>query len=170
MVSEDASLFPADVRKRLVIEGVRHLPNVLVHDCGPYMISSATFPSYFLKDSETVIESQARLDVQTFIRIADALHISSRYVGEEPTSQVTGIYNQIMAAMLPQAGISCNIIPRKAIDGKPISASTVRMAIKTGDNTMLRDLLPVTTWEWLQTPEAEHVIQRIQNEDNVIHY
>ena len=170
VVSEDASLFPADVRKRLVIEGVRHLPNVLVHDCGPYMISSATFPSYFLKDSETVIETQAQLDVQIFIRIANALHISSRYVGEEPTSQVTGIYNQIMAAMLPEAGISCNIIPRKEIDGKPISASTVRMAIKTGDNTMLRSLLPLSTWEWLQTPEAEPVIRRIQNEDNVIHY
>ena len=170
VVSEDASFFPADVRKRLVQEGVRHLPNVLVHDCGPYMISSATFPSYFLKDSETVIETQAQLDVQIFIRIANALHISSRYVGEEPTSQVTGIYNQIMAAMLPEAGISCNIIPRKAIDGKPISASTVRMAIKTGDNTMLRSLLPLSTWEWLQTPEAEPVIRRIQNEDNVIHY
>ena len=170
VVSEDASLFPADVRKRLVQEGVRHLPNVLVHDCGPYMISSATFPSYFLKDSETVIESQARLDVQIFIRIAEALNITARYVGEEPASQVTGIYNQIMAAMLPEAGIACNIIPRKAIDGKPISASTVRMAIKTGDNEMLRSLLPVTTWEWLQTPAAESVIRRIRNEDNVIHY
>ena len=75
VVSEDASLFPADVRKRLVQEGVRHLPNVIVHDCGPYMISSATFPSYFLKDSETVIESQARLDVQIFIRIAEVLNV-----------------------------------------------------------------------------------------------
>ncbi len=170
VVSEDASLFPADVRKRLVQEGVRHLPNVIVHDSGPYMISSATFPSYFLKDSETVIESQAQLDVQIFIRIAEVLNVTVRYVGEEPSSQVTGIYNQTMAAMLPEAGIACNIIPRKAIDGKPISASTVRMAIKTGDNEMLRSLLPVTTWEWLQTPAAEPVIRRIQNEDNVIHY
>ena len=83
---------------------------------------------------------------------------------------MTGIYNQTMAAMLPETGIACNIIPRKAIDGKPISASTVRMAIKTGDNETLRSLLPVTTWEWLQTPAAEPVIRRIQSEDNVIHY
>ena len=152
------------------MEGTAHLKNIIYHDPGPYIISSATFPSYFLKDSETVIETQAQLDVQIFIRIANALHISSRYVGEEPTSQVTGIYNQIMAAMLPEAGISCNIIPRKEIDGKPISASTVHMAIKTGDNTRLRSLLPLSTWEWLQTPEAEPVIRRIQNEDNVIHY
>jgi len=37
----------AEVR-RLVEEGVAHLPNVMVHQTGSYMISSATFPSYFL--------------------------------------------------------------------------------------------------------------------------
>ena len=170
VVSEDASLIPAAVRKGLVQQGVGHLPNVLVHDCGPYMISSATFPSYFLKDSETVIESQARLDVEIFIRIAQALHISARYVGEEPTSQVTGLYNRVMAAALPRAGINCHIIPRKALDGQPISASTVRMAIKTGDDALLQTLVPKTTWDWLQSPEAQPVIARIKGEKNVIHY
>lgn len=170
VVSEDASLIPAAVRKKLVQEGVRHLPNVIVHDCGPYMISSATFPSYFLKDSETVIESQARLDVEIFIRIARALRITARYVGEEPTSQVTGLYNRVMADALPQAAISCHILPRKALDGQPISASTVRMAIKTGDDALLRSLVPDTTWNWLQSPEAAPVIQRIKGESDVVHY
>lgn len=170
VVSEDASLIPAAVRKKLVQEGVRHLPNVIVHDCGPYMISSATFPSYFLKDSETVIESQARLDVEIFIRIAQALRITARYVGEEPTSQVTGLYNRVMADALPQAGINCHILPRKALDGQPISASTVRMAIKTGDDALLRSLVPDTTWNWLQSPEAAPVIQRIKGESDVVHY
>ena len=170
VVSEDASLIPADARKRLVRQGVAHLPNVIVHDCGPYMISSATFPSYFLKDSETVIESQAQLDVQIFLRIAERLHISARYVGEEPTSQVTGLYNRVMAEALPQAGLACHIIPRKQQDGRPISASTVRLAIKTGDDTLLRSLVPPTTWDWLQSPEAEPVIQRIRAERDVVHY
>lgn len=170
VVSEDASLIPAAVRKRLVREGVGHLPNVILHDCGPYMISSATFPSYFLKDSDTVIESQARLDVQIFLRIAETLGITARYVGEEPTSQVTGLYNRVMADTLPRAGIACHILPRKQLNGQPISASTVRQAIKTGDGALLRALVPQTTWDWLQSSEAEPVIQRIKDESDVVHY
>ena len=170
VVSEDASLIPAAVRKRLVREGVGHLPNVILHDCGPYMISSATFPSYFLKDSDTVIESQARLDVQIFLRIAETLGITARYVGEEPTSQVTGLYNRVMADTLPRAGIACHILPRKQLNGQPISASTVRQAIKTGDDALLRTLVPQTTWDWLQSPEAAPVIQRIKGESDVVHY
>ncbi|MBQ7519002.1 MAG: [Clostridia bacterium] len=170
VVSEDASLIPAAVRKRLVREGVGHLPNVILHDCGPYMISSATFPSYFLKDSDTVIESQARLDVQIFLRIAETLGITARYVGEEPTSQVTGLYNRVMADTLPRAGIACHILPRKALEGRPISASTVRQAIKAGDGALLRALVPQTTWDWLQSPEAAPVIQRIKGESDVVHY
>lgn len=170
VVSEDASLIPAAVRKRLVREGVGHLSNVILHDCGPYMISSATFPSYFLKDSDTVIESQARLDVQIFLRIAETLGITARYVGEEPTSQVTGLYNRVMADTLPRAGIACHILPRKQLNGQPISASTVRQAIKTGDDALLRALVPQTTWDWLQSPEAAPVIQRIKGESDVVHY
>lgn len=56
VVSEDASLVPFAVRKKLVAEGVKHLPNVILHDSGPYIISNATFPSYFLKDEAAVID------------------------------------------------------------------------------------------------------------------
>ncbi|MGN0999496.1 MAG: adenylyltransferase/cytidyltransferase family protein, partial [Faecousia sp.] len=45
VLSEDASLVPFALRKRLVREGVAHIPNVVLHDSGPYIISSATFPS-----------------------------------------------------------------------------------------------------------------------------
>ena len=113
IVSEDASLIPFAVRKKLVLEGVSHLPNVICHDSGPYIISNATFPSYFLKDEAAVIEGHARLDLEIFKKIAAALSITERFVGEEPTSQVTGIYNEIMARELPKAGIGCTIVPRK---------------------------------------------------------
>ena len=46
----------------------------------------------------------ARLDLAVFTKIAKALNITARYVGEEPTSQVTGLYNQIMCEQLPKAG------------------------------------------------------------------
>lgn len=84
LVSEEASLVPFAVRKRLVQAGVAHLPNVCLHDSGPYIISSATFPSYFLKEENAVIQGHALLDLAVFTRIARALEISCRYVGEEP--------------------------------------------------------------------------------------
>lgn len=45
IVSEDASLVPFSVRKKLVMERTAHLKNIRYHDSGPYIISNATFPS-----------------------------------------------------------------------------------------------------------------------------
>ena len=170
VVSEDASLVPFAVRKKLVAEGVAHLPNVVLHDSGPYIISNATFPSYFLKDEAAVIEGHARLDLAVFTKIATELNISARYVGEEPTSQVTGLYNQIMCEQLPKAGIDCVVVPRKEANGRTISASTVRQCLQSGDWDTLSTLVPPTTLAYFQGPEAAPVLQRIRNAGNVVHY
>lgn len=170
IVSEDASLVPFSVRKRLVMEGTAHLPNVVYHDSGPYIISSATFPSYFLKDEAAVVRGHARLDLEVFKRIAAVLSVTSRYVGEEPTSQVTGIYNQIMKTELPAAGIDCVIIPRKEAGGRVISASTVRTYIQEGRLEELRALVPKTTLDYFTSAEAAPVIERIRQAGNVVHY
>ena len=170
VLSEDASLVPFSVRKRLVQEGTAHIPNVVLHDSGPYIISSATFPSYFLKDEAAVIDGHARLDLAVFKRIAQALNVTERFVGEEPTSQVTGLYNTIMAQELPKAGIACRIIPRKEADGKAISASTVRVALQNGDWKALEALVPSTTLQYFTSPEAAPVLERIRRAGNVVHY
>lgn len=170
IVSEDASLVPFDVRKRLVIAGTSHLHNIIYHDTGPYIISGATFPSYFQKDDEAVIESHANLDLEIFVRIAETLGINARYVGEEPKSLVTGIYNRIMSAKLPEHGIKCVIVPRKTEGGRVISASDVRQAIKEGRLEEIRGLVPESTYEYFAGGEAERVIARIRGTENVIHY
>lgn len=170
VLSEDASLVPFSVRKRLVQEGTAHIPNVVLHDSGPYIISSATFPSYFLKDEEAVIDGHARLDLAVFTRIARALNVTERFVGEEPTSQVTGLYNTIMAQELPKAGIACRILPRKEAGGKAISASTVRLALKNGDWKALEALVPSTTLQYFTSPEAAPVLERIRRAGDVVHY
>lgn len=170
IVSEETSLFPFPVRKCLVQEGTAHLKNVLYHDSGPYIISSATFPSYFQKDEESVIEGQALLDITIFKGIASVLGITHRYIGEEPKSQVTGIYNRIMKEKLPQFGIQCSEIPRKEADGKPISASTVRSLIKSKDFSGLANLVPQTTLSFLLSEKAAPVIAKIQATENVVHY
>ena len=170
VVSEDASLIPFSVRKKLVLAGTSHLANVICHDCGPYIISNATFPSYFLKDEESVIKGHAKLDLIIFSKIAEALSIARRYVGDEPTSQVTGIYNQIMSSELPLAGIDCIIVPRKQIMKQPISASTVRQLIKNGDFEALKQFVPMSTLNYFKSEEAAPIIERICQTKNVIHY
>ena len=170
MVSEDASLVPYSVRARLIREGTAHLANVVPHESGPYIVSAATFPSYFLRDEAAVIEGQAKLDLQVFVKIASALNIRTRYVGEEPTSQVTGLYNQIMKEALPKAGIACVEIPRKEYGGAAISASTVRQAIRRGDFDTLKALVPESTYRYFTSTEAAPIVERIRRASDVVHY
>ncbi|WP_347560195.1 [citrate (pro-3S)-lyase] ligase [Clostridium sp. AM33-3] len=170
VVSEDASLVPFSVRRQLVAEGSADLPNVICHETGPYMISNATFPSYFLKDSDTVIRSHAKLDIQVFLRIAKALSVTDRFVGEEPFSQVTGIYNQVMAEELASAGLNCHVIPRKADEDGAISASEVRCLIRDGNFEALKKKVPACTFRYFTSEAAEPVIQKIRSAAEVRHY
>ena len=170
MVSDDSSLIPFSVRKQLILAGTEHLSNICYHETGPYIISKSIFPSYFQKDQASVIESQARIDLAIFIQIAKYLGIKGRYVGEEPTSLVTGIYNQIMLQELPKQAIDCIVVPRKTYKDGPISASTVRKALKEGNEQILRELLPSTSLNYFLSPEAQPLIKKIQKADNVIHY
>ena len=89
---------------------------------------------------------------------------------EEPASQVTGLYNTIMASELPKAGIGCHVIPRKEAGGKPISASTVRQALQSGDWELLKTLVPPTTLQYFTSPEAAQVLEAIRKAGNVVHY
>lgn len=182
IVEEDVSLIPFSIRKKLVLGGTSHLPNIIYHDSGPYIISNATFPGYFQKDDQAVMESHAELDLAVFIKIAEALHITKRYIGEEPFSETTGIYNKVMAEKLPENGIDCIIVPRKQyIDTEnetqnsqshslPISASTVRQAIKERNFTLLKQLVPETTLWYFESEEAIPVIKKIQETKDVIHH
>lgn len=170
VVSEDVSLVPLSVRERLVREGSADLKNLVYHQTGPYMISNATFPSYFLKDSDTVIRSHAKLDIQVFTQIAQALSITNRFVGEEPFSQVTGIYNQVMQEELASAGIGCTVIPRKADADGAISASTVRALVKAGEWDALLSKVPECTYRYLTSQEAGPIVAAIRESDDVKHY
>ena len=172
IVSEDKSIVPFNVRKKLIMEGTAHLKNIIYHDSGPYIISSATFPSYFQKDEKDVIESHANLDLEIFVKIAKALNINVRYVGEEPTSLVTGIYNKIMERKLPENGIECFVVKRKEMNGNIISASEVRKKIKEGNIEGIKNMVPVSTYKFFISEEGKNVINKIkQLDDNDIkHY
>ena len=170
VVSEDASLVPFAVREQLVKEGTAHLNNVVYHRTESYMISNATFPSYFLKDKDTVIRSHAVLDITIFEKIAKTLGIRVRYVGEEPFSAVTGIYNQVMAEQLDAAGLTLPVIPRKESGGAALSASKVRQLIKENRMEEMHGLVPESTYSYFISDVGRETAEKIRGCADVVHY
>ena len=171
LLSENAGPIPAAVRHKLVRDGVAALPNVVIHETEEYLISSATFPGYFLKTEEKILRTQASLDAALFVRIAEALGVTARYVGSEPRSVVTGIYNEVLSETLPAHGIACRILPRKALpDGRMISASAVRQAIHDERLDDVAEMLPETTLSFFRSPEAAPIVAAIRSAQDVIHY
>ena len=166
VVSEDSSAFPTEIRKRLVIEGTKHLENVIVLDGGDYIISPATFPRYFMKECDNISLAQARLDVTIFgEQIAPTIGITKRFVGEEPYCMVTNSYNQAMQEILVPKGIELQIIPRKETNGAPISASKVRELIKEDRIEEIAKLVPYTTYNYIISKEAAQIRKKIREID-----
>ncbi len=170
VVSEDLSVFPAEDRLALVKAGTAHLPNVVCHQTGSYLISRATFPSYFLADDDAAALAQARLDGAVFARIAQALGVTVRFLGTEPTSRVTALYNQALEEVLPPAGVACRILPRRELEGTPISASSVRQALKDGDWALAERLVPPSTAAYLHSEKGQLVAARLRTAGQVIHH
>ncbi len=68
VVSEDKSFFSAEDRLKMVQSGTADISNVIVLTTGPYLISSATFPTYFLKERESAAQVKCLLDIEIFIK------------------------------------------------------------------------------------------------------
>ena len=150
VLSEDASRFSAADRMEMVKLGTADLPNVTVLPTGPYLISAATFPTYFLKDRESATEVQCRLDIEIFSKyFAPKFGITRRYVGTEPVSPMTRQYNEALKKYLP-ASIELRELPRFEVHGYPVTASAVRTALDIQDYGALRALLPETTLQYLR--------------------
>ena len=151
VLSEDKGFFSREDRLNMVKAGTADLSNVTVLPTGPYLISSATFPTYFLKDRDSAQQIHCQLDISIFTQYyAPRFRITRRYVGTEPLSAMTAEYNKALAEALPLQGIQLAQIPRKETDGVPISASAVRAAFVRGDWDTVRKLVPQTTYAYLQ--------------------
>lgn len=151
VLSEDKSLFPAAHRLELVKQGTADLSNVTVLPTGPYLISSATFPTYFLKERDQAQAIQCRLDIAVFTKyFAPKFGITRRYVGTEPLSAMTDQYNHALMEHLPAAGIELRLVPRLEHDSLPISATTVRQCIADKDFEKLEALVPPTTLDYIR--------------------
>ena len=156
VVREDCSLFAYTERKAMVEQSVADIENVSVIDGSDYAISRATFPTYFLKRLDDAADTQMLLDLDLFRRhIAPALGATVRFVGTEPTDQLTRRYNQLMHEALKDV----REINRLEKDGNAVSASRVRKAMEEGDMNTIRQLVPPTTLPYIIAHLATQALQ-----------
>ncbi|MDR1612793.1 MAG: tetratricopeptide repeat protein [Planctomycetota bacterium] len=150
VVQEDKSDFPFVDRIRLARRGVADMGDkVYVAPSGKFIISSFSFGNYFGK-TRAIEPGDSTADVVIFgSAIAPALNITHRFVGEEPLCIVTRAYNETLLFHLPPMGVKIHVFSRKECGGSPISASTVRQAMKDGDWERVRTLVPPTTYAYL---------------------
>lgn len=150
ILAEDRGMFPAADRLRLAQENTAHLANVRVCGSGPYLISYASFPDYFLGESQ-ILPSRYDLDLTAFAeKIAPPLGITRRFVGSEPFSAVTNGYNRAMERLLPERGIEVVELPRRESGGQIISAGRVRTLLGQGRVSEALPLLPAATRRYLE--------------------
>lgn len=161
-VQEDRSIFPFSDRFSLIKQGVRDMKGVEVISGGDFIISNATFPTYFIKGTDE-LEAQTKLDATIFAtRIAPALNITVRFVGEEPTDKTTLAYNNAMREVFAQNGIELKEIPREQKGNQIVSASSVRRALADDDWETVYRMVPKTTLIYLKSPAGQEVIRKIK--------
>lgn len=127
IVEENKSEFTFEERISMAYLATRRLSNVCVIPSTKYIVSSITFPTYFLKDGNEVNEEHAKVDALIFKNyFMKKLHIKKRYLGEEFNPKMQN-YNKTLKEVLLD---KVEIIPRYIEEGTVVSASTVRSLIK----------------------------------------
>ena len=164
VVKEDRSVFPFDVRFRLVQDGLRDLGNVVILDTSRYLVSGATFPTYFLKKNDPVAQIQMELDITLFAsRIAPFFGITRRFAGSEPNCLLTNAYNDTMKRLLPVFGLEFVVVERKQAVAGVISASRVRELLAQNAVSKLAEYVPPTTLAYLTSDDASSIRETLQH-------
>ena len=159
-VKEDRSEFSYAERKAMLEAGCSDFENVIVCEGSDYIISAATFPTYFLKELDEAATTQMSLDLSLFAkRIAPVLGAKIRFVGSEPLDAMTQRYNELMHELLPLEGISVVEIARLSEEDRAISASAVRAALAEGKFSKAAPKVNPTTIPYLLAKLATMALQ-----------
>lgn len=163
VVEEDLSIFPFEARYNIIKSEFKNNKNVKVLKGGPYIISRGTFPTYFIKQKDKMLQIYTELDAKIFAdKIAKDLQIDIRFLGSEPKDLVTLQYNNSLQEILQERNIGVKIVERKEHENKPISASYVRSLLKEDKIKEAFELLPQSTIEFLKTENGMDVINKIK--------
>ena len=151
-VETDKSFFSFNDRFMLIKKNTEDLKNVVVLPSSQFLISGATFPSYFLKEKSLISKNQTQLDARIFLKyFVPLFNIKIRFLGEEPLDPSTEIYNQTLLNELPPQ-CEVKIIERKKTQNQQIiSATQVRKAFQNNSLEEVRSFLPEITYNFLRS-------------------
>jgi [citrate (pro-3S)-lyase] ligase len=153
LVEENRSVFPFDVRYQLLRKATKHLKNVHVLPSTPYVISLATFPTYFMKELNEASLRFMELDITLFKQhFFSMFELDYRYVGTEPFDQTTACYNETMKKILGDKLVE---IDRKMFHAEVISASTVRKMMAEKKYHTIKGFVPKPTCKFLMSKEGK---------------
>ena len=156
IVQEDKSYFSFKDRFAIAKECCKKYNSAIVLPSGKFMISSLTFSEYFQKENLQGSVIMPARDIEIFAKyIVPALSIDVRFVGEEPTDNVTRQYNEMMKDRLPIHGIEVKEIPRLKKDGIVISASVVRELLNDNKWEEASKYLPRETNDYLKVLRSD---------------
>lgn len=123
VVEENKSEFNFEERFSMIYLSTTRLGNVCVVPSSNYIVSSSTFPSYFLKNEEEVNNQFSLVDALIFKQyFMNNLFIKKRYVGSEQNNKMV-IYNKTLKEVLGNSLVELDRLKENDIE---ISASIVR--------------------------------------------
>ena len=129
ILEEDLSLFTYKERLSLLTISLVYLQNVLIIPSSEYIISSATFPNYFIKNEDIKNDEWSKIDAYIFKNyFMKELNINYRYVGSEESGYMHR-YNETLKEILGEKLVE---VERYKYNDKVISASSVRKLIEEG--------------------------------------
>lgn len=130
ILEEDLSFFSYKERMTLLYLACNHLQNVVVIPSSSYIVSSLTFPNYFLRNEERKNKEWATTDALIFKNyFMKYLNIAKRYIGTESKKMMIE-YNNTLKDIL---GEKVEEIKRYQENGIEVSASIVRKLILEGN-------------------------------------
>ena len=141
VLEEEGSEFSFKERFSMAYLATKPCRNVMVLPSSRYVVSKATFPSYFLKSVDESTQEYATYDAMIFTKyFMPQLSIVKRYVGTE-TVDYMSVYNQTLSKVL---GDKLEIVPRFEENGQVISARAVRKMLDEGKFEEAMQYIPRT--------------------------
>lgn len=164
ILSEDKSVFPTEVRYELAKKATKHIDNIIIQETSDYLISTATFPTYFIKDKSDASNANCILDLSIFYEyFVKGLNIKKRFVGTEPFCQVTNAYNMKMKEFLVPKGVDVIEIPRSTEDNIEISASRVRELMIDNNYNEIEKIVPKSTFDFLLSEHGQEISKKLKS-------
>ncbi len=153
LVEENKSIFPYEIRLDLLKKSTKHLKNVHILPSTPYIISTATFPTYFLKEMSERSSAYMNLDISIFNQyFIPIFSIDFRYVGNEPMDPATNQYNETMKKILKDKLV---VIERLRNKQDVVSASLIRKLAKEKKYDIIKLYTPTPTYKFLKSKQGK---------------